>query len=436
MSPNAIPRSFITVCRRDKSYRQLTSRRKRSNEERLIEECVMRIAEREIGTLRTEIADMNGKLRTEREKRQSEKTRGKLQVAKQANVFLVTLAQFPTTFGKLITTPLNDLVLNATIPDRAGIADENTKTVIVENKMPQMAESPSKKIIDTKPQMASGTFQKAYDCLPKWLQIAVDFIASQIAKLTPLTSAVLLILILIGAWKYAEWSKSSLAEMKRLTDERNVTLSEMVDRLKNVDKENRDLLQKLEQEKGKRNATEVENGRLTGKIEELNLAATDKDKFIDQMQKDYAQQITQLRANANEEIGKLNKELSDQNEKLLRENQILRDANEKQGTELERLRPKEKDLADAVAKLATTTEQLNAALDNADKYKTSLDAETTNVKFLRALVRGMKLELDRGVLAVLDTGNFYKKRYRETYNSLLDSHFDYFSKECGLTRYK
>lgn len=450
--------ALATVVRRDRGYKEATNGKTLTNRERALEQAIIRVGEQELGKLRSELTTLEGKIKEVRQKAKADKKSIELKRAKEhfqtqleherektrlalwlggTGKLLGTVARGVVTPWDQLLSPTETLLLPS--PSPASAVGENNEKVIDAEYEVKSDTSKEDQPTGVSTSKRSRFAERLLASLPKPLKAFVIPIATFFTSLSPLSSAILILTVAVGAFGWAEWSKSSLREMKVTLEERNQQLKEELEDYNSLKQKEVELAAKIREADGKARANELEINRLRADNSRLQddakSTSAEHKALVEQLLASHKDQLDTLKTNADEGFKKVNAALESQIDELRRKNDELSKKSSADDKELGRLRPIEKQYLES----SKTLSGLRKALQDAESKNVSLETQLarsqTNTKFLRSMTKGMKQELDNGLLSTQRYGDHYRKKFRETFNSLMDSHFEYFHKECGLARY-
>ena len=439
---------FASVVRRHKEYKDSIGERELTKNERNLEQVIFLIGEHEIGKLTEHIVELEGEVKTFRQKLRADKKHIELEKTKEIHSEQLVVERQRTQFaillgngGKTVSTIARGAITPWHVllggPSRPAIpAPEEVQLQEVEdNEEPVLDNEENIQIVEPAPVKTSRFIQRLLSSLPAPVKACVMPVATFFTTLSPLSSAILILAFGVGAFGWAEWSKSSLREMKTTLQEQNTLLTKRVGELEEAEQINLRLKGELQEAKGKSTADGLEVERLNAEVTRLKEELTAKDEHVGKILSSHKEQLDMLKSNADEGFKKVNSDLEQQNAELRKRNDELNQSSIATAEELGRLRPLVGQIDDATKTLSNVQSSLAEEEKRSRSYQRKWSDEQLNVKFLRSLVQGMKQELDTGLLTTTNYGEYYRKRYRDAFNQLLDAHFDYFSKQCNLKRY-
>lgn len=447
--------TLANLVRRDKGYKEATNGKELSNRERALEQAIIRIGEEELGKLNSEIASLEGKIKEVRQKAKAdqkaieldqvkehfetrleherEKTRLALWLGGTGRMLGIVVRGAVTPWNQLLTPQETLLLSGQNGQPTVGKRDE--ETVDVEYELP--SHGTEKDVPPTSNDSAkhSGFAEQLLASFPKPLKAFVIPIAKFFTTLSPLSSAILIIAVAVGAFGWAEWSKSSLREMKTTLEEQNRQLKEQLADYTALQQKEVELKDQIRTAEGQAKADGFEIKRLKTEYDRLQSEALEHKGLVEKLLTSHKEQLDTLKTNADEGFKKVNAALEAQIVGLRAKNDELSKKSSADDKELGRLSTIEEQYLDSSKTLRGLTEALRKTEDENVDLKNELARYAMNLKFLKSMTTGMKQELDNGLLNTQNYGDYYRKKFRETFNSLMDSHFEYFTKECGLARY-
>lgn len=235
----------------DPAYQEIAQKRMTSRE-KLIEQVCLKVGERELGRIRRENTRLQGLVTTTRLEGQVAVIETKLAV--QGSLMKRLLSSKPV---RLAFTPYSELYHELTnenrpaLPEAIEVAarvvedaeaktnsdDSNTAVSADADGVKQVGDATAE-VSNQQPADTKGSVnpsRRLVAGLPDWVKVLVGYVEMAMKRLTPATSAVLLVLIMVGAYFLSEWSKANVTESLKATTEIKDTLSKENERLKDFE---------------------------------------------------------------------------------------------------------------------------------------------------------------------------------------------------------
>jgi hypothetical protein len=433
--------TFAQITRRDSGYKAITSGRSLTRNEHALEECLMKIAERELGKLRIQLSDLKGTIREDRQKLKRTKVEGQLSVERERMTIMMRVLRAPRSVGSFLITPFEESIGqrrigvdgNRLVSDASGGAPfgptrDDEVDLIGPEQVAEPADAPT-----------AGWSKQLYDALPKSFQVVADIVAIQLHRLTPLSTAILLILVITGAWVWAEHSKSALQAMYdaviKHRDELKATNGELESRLEKLKGNEAELVRLRTANEG----SELQVRNLEKSVSEAQTRLTNVEdqhrKALEQVRKDHEIEIDRFQKSLDSaskaKIANLEKQHEADQATINGINTKLQD----QAKELGRLgnvenelREKQRSLNNAIA----TTEIQEKTLNHQSSELADLGHERD---YFKGLAVGMTRILDKGLLnCQTQYCVYYQNEYRQKFDELFDANTDLFIR-AGLRKY-
>ena len=410
----AIERGAVTInekVKRSAEYRKFVQKKELSHRETALMQLTLRIAEQELSKRRVLLAEKEGDLR----------------VSEQQTKFALLLGggqRFLATSGRFLITPFSEMpaVFSEESTYLEGSSTKQNSSVETK-KGTQAPEDPSK--IDL---FVEG--------LPKWLQAALLFAKSRVARMSPMTVAVLFVLSIAASVYYGKHARANLEHSYDLLVKDIDRHKSEKERLQGAESENEQLKEQVLSLEAVKDGLNNQVRTLREDLQQASAHAKEKEedsrKSLEERTASHEEELRQLRAGL--EASTLSKIKSLETKQKERKEKIsdLEEERDRISRERDKIKSELENVHVTLTHQSMIVTELNRQVNQLEVDSRHLHNLKNEYRSLSAFCRDL---LGAVQINLLDSGTKYisrnRRTFRKTYSRLFSRDADHF-RSLGL----